>query len=161
MQSLRLLVFLHSFHGVELVVHALRVEHRHLDGHHFARHLAYSLVERLPYGRVVVVADQPDSTMQTVERQWRKLKSRVAPERGVAHHMAEDRELPIPHNVTFSAKLPEDFLLTADITFATANDLLLKAPECRTMYITYGFSKEKLHLITSWMPRGGVVIIYE
>lgn len=161
MRSLRLLLFLHSFHGVELVVHALRVEHCRLDGHRFARHLAYSLAERLPYGKVVVVADQPDSAMHAVERQWRKLKSRATPESGAAHHMAEDCELPIPHSVAFSAKLPEDFLLTADVTFATASDLLLKAPECRTMYITYDFSKEKLHLITSWMPRGGVVIIYE
>lgn len=141
-------------------MYALHVEYCHLDGHHFARYLAYSLVERLPYGRAVVVADQPDSAMHAVERQVRELKIR-APEFGVAHHMAEDRELSMPHSVTFSAKLPEDFLLTADVTFATANDLLLKAPECRTMYITYGFSKEKLHLITSWMPRGGVVIIYE
>lgn len=142
-------------------MHALHVEHCHLDGHHFARHLAYSLVERLPYGRVVVVADQPDSAIYAVERQWRKLKCGTAPECGADRRIAKDRRLPISHNVTFSAKLSEDFLLTADVTFATASDLLLKAPECRTMYITYDFSKEKLHLITSWMPRGGVVIIYE
>ena len=52
-------------------------------------------------------------------------------------------------------------LLDADITFATADDFVRSPPDCQVVYITYDFEREKLHMLTSWMPRNGVVVMYE
>jgi hypothetical protein len=62
-------------------------------------------------------------------------------------------------NLSFSARRPKDYL-EADVTFATADDLLGATPICRTAYIAYEIEKEKLHLLTAWMHEGGVVVIY-
>ena len=59
----------------------------------------------------------------------------------------------------FTAQAPED-MLEADITLATADDFVRNPPDCRMVYITYDFEREKLHMLTSWMPRNGVVVIY-
>jgi hypothetical protein len=59
----------------------------------------------------------------------------------------------------FSAKPPND-LLEADITFATAEDFVKFPPTCPTVYVTYRFDREKVHMLTSWMPKGGKVVIY-
>jgi len=62
-------------------------------------------------------------------------------------------------NLTFTTKLHD--MLDADVTFATAEDFVRLAPTCRTIYITYNFEREKLHMLTAWMPRNAVVVIYE
>ena len=62
--------------------------------------------------------------------------------------------------MTFSAR-PLDDLLVADVTFATADDFVRVPPVCPTVYVTYSFEREKLHMLTSWMPRGGLVVVYE
>jgi hypothetical protein len=62
--------------------------------------------------------------------------------------------------VTFTCKPPDD-LLEADITFASADDFVRVPPVCRCVYVTYGFEREKLHMLTAWMPRNSLVVIYE
>lgn len=62
--------------------------------------------------------------------------------------------------LSFTTKPPED-ILEADVTFATADDFMRNPPDCQTVYITYNFEREKLHILTSWMPRNSVVVLYE
>jgi hypothetical protein len=146
-------------------VHALSVEYRRIDGRPLARCLAHSLTERVHRGKVVIATNKPIATLAAVKKQWLRLERKVWVERastlGAVKILELTGQLSSMRRVTFSAKLPDDLLLKADVTFATADDLMLAAPECKTMYVTYEFSKEKLHLITSWMPRGGIVTIYE
>jgi hypothetical protein len=63
-------------------------------------------------------------------------------------------------NMTFTAKMPSDFL-EADVTFATADDFVRVPPTCSSIFITYSFEREKLHMLTTWMPRNAGVVIYE
>lgn len=148
-----------------LAVHALSVERHGIDGRPLARCLAYSLAERVTRGKVVIATGRPVATLAATKKQWLRLERKVWVERASTLDPARILELTerlsSMRRVTFSAKLPSDLFLMADVTFATADDLALAAPECKTLYVTYDFPKEKLHLMTSWMPRGGVVIIYE
>lgn len=64
------------------------------------------------------------------------------------------------HYLRFSAKPPGD-LLEAYVTFATVEAWRRSPPDCRTLIVTCDFDREKLHFITSWMPRGRTVIIYD
>lgn len=165
MQSLRLLLFLRSFSGMGLAVHALSVERRSIDGRPLALCLAYSLMERAAKGKVVVATDRPAATLAATRKQWLRLERKIWVERASTLNAVRILELTdrlsSMRSVTFSSKLPSDLFLLADVTFATADELALAAPECKTLYVTYDFPKEKLHLMTSWMPRGGVVIVYE
>lgn len=62
-------------------------------------------------------------------------------------------------SLQFTVVAPDD-LLDADVTFATAEDFVSTPPVCPTVYITYGFEREKVHMLTSWIPRNGVVVVY-
>jgi hypothetical protein len=64
--------------------------------------------------------------------------------------------------VTFSATVPEGIgdALLAHVTFMDADQCTRFAPICRTMYVTYTFPREQLHMMTSWMPRNGLVVLY-
>jgi hypothetical protein len=63
-------------------------------------------------------------------------------------------------SLSFTSKAPDD-QLEADITFATADEFVHVPPVCRSVYITYDFEREKLHMLTAWMPRDNLVVIYE
>lgn len=142
----------------------LNVEHRKLSRLSLAEDLAHELAEKVWRGKIVVVTDNPLTTLSTVRKQWLCLERRIWARRAstiqAAQILAFTQELASMKRIRFSAKPPSD-LLEADITFATANDLMIAAPECKTMYVTYDFPKEKLHMITSWMPPRGLVVVYD
>lgn len=144
-------------------MHGLRIEHLPLkDG----RPISIELARHLPrenYGKIVVVTDKPLSTLSAVRKQWLKLIRRMLIER--ARSLNKEANLRLSNQILymqdlrFTAKPPED-LLEADVTFSNVESLLRAAPVCHFMYITYDFPREKLHMITSWMPPSGVVFIY-
>lgn len=139
-------------------MHGLTVKYRRMPGNKaLAEDLTWQLAKSSHCGKSVVVTDEPLTLLTAVRKQWsgtgydkiinatRALQSVGRP----VHAL----------NVTLTAKPPED-LLEADITFATIDDFIRVAPDCKTMYVTYDFPKIKLHMATSWMPRNGVVVIY-
>ena len=144
-------------------MHGLEVEHRHLDSKSLSWDLATHLYIRSLQGKAVVVTDRPLTMLASVRKQWlrltrkaqieyaRRLESERVP--GLSSQLAHIRAL------KFTANAPESFL-EAGVTFATVDDFIKYAPDCPTMYVTCDFPKEKLHLITSWMPRAGLVVIY-
>ncbi|HSW91706.1 MAG TPA: hypothetical protein VLG09_03615 [Candidatus Saccharimonadales bacterium] len=145
-------------------MHALDVKHRQLGKLSLTQDLAHELVKRVRYGKIVVVADNPIITLSAARKQWLRLERKIWSHRAStirAKQILElTGELAFMQRVRFSAKVPDD-LLEADITFATASDLMKAAPECKTMYVTYEFPKEELYAITSWMPPHGLVVIYD
>jgi hypothetical protein len=112
---------------------------------------------------VIVATDRPVELLSATRRQWFKLMRQAMRQRSSTLNAARAVELTnqisYMQNLRFSAKRPEDYL-DADVTFATAEDLIRAAPICRTAYITYDIGKKNLHMLTSWMPEGGVVVIY-
>jgi hypothetical protein len=163
MQPPRLYLFLRFFKGVG--VYGLCVEHRRIAASKsLVCDLAQQLLESSYTGKVVVVTDRPVGMLSAVKKQWLRLERKVRTERASTLNLKRitdlSRYLAHMQATRFTARPPREFL-TADITFATANYLTRLAPDCKTMYITYDFPKEKLHIITSWMPRNGAVVIYD
>lgn len=146
-------------------MHALIVKHRRTAvDRPLAFDLAARLAESVYRGKIVIVTHKPAALLSAVRRQWLRLERKIWIERARtinAARIAElTDELSLMQRVSFTAKPPGDFL-EANITLATADDLVRIAPDCRTMFVTYDFPRLKLHMMTSWMPRGGIVVIYD
>lgn len=145
-------------------MHALYTEQREISGKNtLSRDLAHHLYLRSQRDKVIVVTDKPAVLLSATRKQWFKLMRQVMRQRSGTVNPIRAAELASQitymENLRFSAKRPQDYL-DAAVTFATADDLIKTAPICRTAYITYDIGMEKLHLLTSWMPEGGVVVVY-
>lgn len=148
--------------GAEM--HGLRIEYLQVPvNKSLAGAIVPKIVERSYYGKVVIVANKPVNMLSALRKQWLRAERKVWKTRaqtlGVARIQELSAELAFMQRLRFTAKPPGDFL-EADITIATAEHLLRVAPMCQTMLIACPLPKETLHMITSWMPRGAVVIIY-
>lgn len=145
-------------------MHGLYIERRSLNGKALLSwDLAHHIYARGMQGKVVVVTDKPVELLSATKKQWYKLMRQVQRERSStlnAMRIGElTRQIAWMQNLTFSAKAPDD-ILEADITFAAAEDFVRVPPQCSTIYATYPFAREKLHMLTSWMPKNGVVVEY-
>ena len=128
-----------------------------------SRDIAEEVLERGLYGRIAVVTDKPVVLLSATKKQWLKLARRAQRNRSSTLNAARISELTQQiawmQSMQFSAIAPED-QLEAHVTFATAEDFVRTPPVCRTLYVTYEFKIEKLHMLTSWMPKGGLVVFY-
>lgn len=145
-------------------MHGLRIEYLQIAADRsLAGAIVPKIVERSYYGKVVIVADKPINMLSVLRKQWLRAERKVWKTRaqtlGAARIRELSAELAFMQRLRFTAKPPGDFL-EASITIATAEHLLRVAPMCQTMLVTCPLSKETLHMITSWMPRGGVVVLY-
>lgn len=144
-------------------MHGLLVEKYSLEGKGLSWQLAAHIAAHGSQGKAVVVADKPVTLLASTRKQWFRLTRLTERERSSTLNAVRKERLEIHlewmRQLRFTAKAPED-MLEADITFATADDFVRNPPDCRMVYITYSFEREKLHMLTSWMPRNGVVVIY-
>lgn len=144
-------------------MHGLFIEKYPLNHKPLSRQLAEHIAAHGPQGKVAVVTDKPVTLLASTRKHWLRLIRLTENERSSTLTPTRKEQLEIQlewmRQLTFTAKTPED-LLEADITFATADDFLRNPPDCRVVYVTYRFEREKLHMLTSWMPRNGVVVMY-
>ncbi len=145
-------------------MYALYTEQREINGKSLLSwDLVHHLYLRSSHDRVIVATDKPAELLAATRKQWFKLMRQAMRQRSSTLDAVRSIELAnqisYMQSLQFSAKRPVGYL-DADVTFATADDLTKTAPICRTAYITYDISKEKLHMLTSWMPEGSVVVIY-
>jgi hypothetical protein len=146
-------------------MHNLTVEFKEISSNaSLSKDLAQQIVERSICGKIVVATPTPIYTYASVKKQLHKLIRRLQVERAsivgstnITRFMSEIARM---QHLTFSHNL-EDFELEADVTFATAEELVAMPPVCRTLYATYAFEHIKLHQLTSWMPLRSLVVIYE
>ncbi len=146
-------------------MHSLYVERRTLnDKDSIAWDIAHHLYARLLCGKVAVVADNPASTLSAVRKQWMQILRQIGNLRSSTLEPSRidelSEQLERARSLKFSMKPPKD-QLEADVTFATVESFLRVPPTCCTVYVTYDFAKVQLHMLTSWMPKRGVVVIYE
>lgn len=129
-----------------------------------SKELAEQLYETSYYGKAVVVTDKPAALLAATRKQWvgytRNLQRQRASTLDAIKITDATRQIAWRQSLRFSAKPPED-VLEAAVTFGIAEAFVKFPPTCRTLYITYSFSREQLYMLTSWMPKGGVVIFYE
>lgn len=144
-------------------MHGLFIEKYSLHHKALSQQLAEHIAAHGPQGKVAVVTDRPIVMLASIRKQWLRLIRLAENERSSTLNATRKEQLKIHlewmRQLRFLAKPPED-ILEADITFATADDFVSNPPDCRMIYITYSFEREKLHMLTSWMPRSGVVVIY-
>ena len=143
-------------------MNGLNVEERTLGSNtslsfDIARHLS----ERL--GAAVVVSRQPTVLLASVRKQWLVVLRQVEKHRAsttVASKIAAlSKKIGLMQQADFQATSPLE-ALGADVLFATAEQLLEFAPSCRIMYVASPTDNETLHKITSFMPEGGLVVVY-
>ncbi len=146
-------------------MHGLCVEKRSLNGHgSLSWDLAHHMFARAQCGKIAVVTDRPRELLSATRKQWMRIYRQGLNEQ--ASSLNAPRVLELIHilanmqSMAFSAKSPDD-LLEADVTFATADDFVKIPPVCPTVYVTYAFEREKVHMLTSWLPRNGLVVVYE
>lgn len=145
-------------------MHGLLIERRSLDGKTLSWQLATHIAARGSQGKVAIVAGKPMALLAATRKQWFGLIRLM--ERELLSTLNSDRKEQIEMSLAwmrqlkFSAKPPQD-VLDADITFATAEDFVCTPPDCQVVYVTYNFEREQLHMLTSWMPPHGRVVIYE
>ena len=144
-------------------MHQLFIEQRPQSGGGISGDLAKHLYGRLLRGKIVVVCDHPQPFMSAVRKQWLKVYRQV--QREQASTLDATKVLELSHllvrmqGMRFSAKSPIEEL-DSDVSFAITQQLLAWAPACHTMYVTCEITKEQLHMVTAWMPRNGVVVLY-
>jgi len=129
-----------------------------------SRHLARHICSHGQQGEVAIVADKPDALLAATRKQWLKLIRQAENDRSSTLNPVRadmlTQQILWMQGLSFTSKPPDD-QLEADITFATADDFMRIPPVCRHIYITYDFEREKLHMLTAWMPRNSLVVIYE
>jgi len=144
-------------------MYGLFVEKYSLNHKPLSQQLAEHIAAHGPQGKIAVVAEKPVTLLASTRKHWLRLIRIAKRERSstLNTNLKEQLEIHLEwmRQLRFTAKAPDD-LLEADITFATADDFVRVPPDCRIAYITYDFEREKLHMLTSWMPRSGVVVIY-
>ncbi len=145
-------------------MYGLLTERYVLEGRTLSRQLALNIAAHALQGKVAVVTDKPVALLVSTRKQWLRLIRLTENERSSTLNPARKEQLKMHlewmRQLRFTAKPPED-MLEADITFASADDFVSSPPDCKTVYIAYGFGSEKLHMLTSWMPRNGIVVFYE
>lgn len=145
-------------------MYALYIEHRSISGKDtLSWDLTHHMYLRSEHDKVIVVTDKPVESLSATRKQWFKLMRKVMRQRSETLNPIRSIELTnqiaYMQNLKFSAKRPVDGLV-ADVTFATADDFIGVAPVCSTAYVATEIEKAKLHILTSWMPENGVVVMY-
>lgn len=146
------------------IMHELVIEKRQLNNKLLSRDLAELLFEYSFSGKAVVVTDNPVVLHSAVRRRWQYMMRRLQVDRSRTLNHSEihdiNARLYFIRHIRFSSKSPEDDMLDADITFMKPSDCMRVAPSCQTLCVASGVPREKLYLMTAWMPRGGRVVLY-
>lgn len=146
-------------------MHGFYIERRTLPlGTIISRDLAQHIFARGAKGSVVVVTERPHDLLSTTKKQWHALIRLVQRERAstlkAARIMELSNQVAWMQRLHFTHKLPEE-LMEDCVYFASADNLVDCPPICSTLYITSLITTEQLRLITSWLPKNGVVVIYD
>lgn len=131
-------------------MHGLFIEKYPLNHKPLSRQLAGHIAAHGSQGKVAVVTDKPVTLLASTRKHWLRLIRLTENERSSTLNTLRkeylEKQLGWMRKLTSTAKPPDDFVRNP--------------PDCRLVYATYDFEREKLHILTSWMPRNGVVVIY-
>ena len=129
-----------------------------------AKDISQHLCERMYYGKVVIVADNPKVFMITLRKEWLKLARKIQIERARSLDAAKIAKLSGDVNymlrLRFTTHYPPDEY-PGDVFVVSPKQALTWAPDCRTMYIVSRVERHQQYLLTSWMSRGSLVVVYE
>jgi len=129
-----------------------------------AKDIANHLYTRMYYGKVVIVTDKPTVFIGALRKQWLKLARKVQVERAKTLDAAKVAELggaaSYMLQLRFTRRYPPDEY-PGDVYIVNAKEALAWPPDCTTMYIAARIERHEQYLLTSWMPRHALVVLYE
>lgn len=128
------------------------------------KELARHMYARMNCGQIVIVTDNLVPTLSALRKQWLALIGKVRRERSstinaiLVHELS--RTIVRMEALHFTAKWHNE-TYPADVCLATVQQLLEWPPEptCKTLYVMRGVTHEQLHMITTWMSAGSVVVM--
>jgi len=141
----------------------LLVEHQQLR-RALSVDLAAHMAARYQKGKIAVVADHPQALMSSVRKQWIRL-IRLS-QREQASTLNRQRKAGLNEAIrcmqaiSFTTKNPAEEPL-AYVSFATVGQFIASPPQCATLYIAKPVTMLNQHMLVTWMPRGGTVVIYD
>ena len=145
-------------------MHGLYIEHRLKGSSTVSEDLVKHMYTRVLQGDVAIVAEHPVSMLSVIRKRWLKIERQLRRQRSSTldsrRILEVTQELIRVQTLKFTAKKPVDDPV-GNVQMATVEDFMVFPPQCRTMYVTYRITIEQLHLVTSWMPQGGLVVIYD
>jgi hypothetical protein len=115
-------------------------------------------------GRAVVIADRPSDLMGAVCKAWKMIERRVRTERSMT--LDPDRiqelqqEIAYMQSVRFSTK-PVRHSAESAVLFMKPDQDIELPPTCHTLYVTVPMSIERLAILTAWMLRRRLVVVYD
>ena len=125
--------------------------------------LTRHIYSRMYCGKIVIIAENPSALLPPLRKQWLKLARKVQVERAKTLDGGRIKELTLivatMQTMRFKAGWGDD-PTGADVYVASIDQLMQWPPDCSTLYVTSIISKEQLHMVTSWMTRGSLVVIY-
>jgi hypothetical protein len=141
----------------------LLVEYRHPSAA-LSKDLAAHIASRYAEGKIAVVTSHPHALIGAVRKQWLRLIRLAQRDRSSTLNPLRkdnlDKAIHGMRSVGFTIKSPEDEPL-ARVSFATVEQLVANPPSCATLYITEPVGKLNRHMLATWMPPGGVVVVYD
>lgn len=143
----------------------ISIENRVLEGDKpLSEELAYHIQRRYAYGKIAVATEHPLAVMSSVRKQWLRFIRLAQRERArTLDHQRQyefDQAIWQMQSISFTAQDPV-YDPVAYVSFATVEQFRLLPPMCTTLFITCPIEKIDQYMLTSWMPRKSLVVIYE
>jgi hypothetical protein len=129
-----------------------------------AQDVAQRLCDRMYYGKVVIIADEPKVFIAVLRKQWLKLARKMQVERASTLNPTKVAKLSGDVNymlgLRFTTHYPPDEYL-GDVYIVGPKEALAWPPQCSTMYIVAKTERHERYLLTSWMLPHSLVVLYE
>lgn len=146
-------------------MYTLNVEHRALkDKSTMATNIAHHIQEYQVYGRVAVISNRPHELLKEIKQAWANLEKETRDEIEQTPNQSRKTRL-----INLLAYMPECSFTDRPpiedsfekVQVATIEQFIEWPPQCQTMFVTYSVEKAQLYQAASWMPRYGLVVIYD
>ncbi|HSX05415.1 MAG TPA: hypothetical protein VLF69_03035 [Candidatus Saccharimonadales bacterium] len=128
-----------------------------------AKDIADHLLGRMYYGKAVIVADNPKVFIGVLRKQWLRLFRVNQRERARTLNPTKKAELDgmiaYMQGLRFTTRYPLGEY-PGDVYVVSLAAVLHWPPDCSTLYITTPIETRECYLVSAWMPRGGLVVIY-
>lgn len=143
----------------------LSTEYRKLkDRSTLADNMARHIQEYQVYGRVAIVSNRPRELLKEVKQAWRDLEQETREEIELTTNQERRTRL-----INLLAYMPECSFTDRPpiedsfekVQVATIEQFIEWPPQCQTMFVTYTVEKSQLYRATGWMPRYGLVVMYD
>lgn len=146
-------------------MYKLNIEHRKLkDRSTMLENIARHIQEYQVYGRVAVVSDRPHELMEEIIKAWHNLEQETRDEiertTNQNHKNRLINLLAYMPECSFTDRPPiEDSFEKVQV--ATMEQFIEWPPQCQNMFVTYPVELAQLYQATAWMPRYGLLILYD